>query len=178
MTVKALPIVGVVLLLAFAGCTSTRIVGGDTTGGPKDQLTYSQVQARLRGKSVCVILKDERRVLASVHSIAGDSVHLLDETSNSSLVVPTLEVSSIEYIHRVDGGVLGLLGGAFGGMLLGGAIGEMTVPRGGDMRGLGVAFAAIGGAGLGAIGGTIYGAVHGMVDRFEFEPESLKAGTP
>ena len=178
MTVKALPIAGAVLLLAFAGCTSTRIVGEDTTGGPKDQLTYSQAQARLSGKSVCVILKDDRKVFASIHSIAGDSVHLLDETSNSSLVVPTREVRTIEYIHRVDGGVLGFLGGAFGGMLLGGAIGDMTVPRGGDMRGLGVVLAAMGGAGLGAIGGTIYGAVHGMVDRFEFEPESSKAGTP
>ena len=178
MTVKALPIGGVVLLLAFAGCTSTRIVGEGTPGGPKNQFTYAQVQDRLRGKSVCVTLKGNRRVLASIHTIAGDSVHLLDEVSNSSLVVSTREVSTIEYIHRVDGGVLGFLGGAFGGMLLGGAIGDMTVPRGGDMRGLGVVFAAIGGGGLGAIGGTIYGAIHGMVDRYEFEPESLKAGTP
>ena len=178
MTMKVLPMWGAVLLLAFAGCTSTRFVGGDTSGGSIDQLTYSQLQSRLRGKSVCMTLKDDRRILGIVYVIAADSVHLMEKTSNSSLAIPTYEVSTIEYIHRVDGGILGFLGGAFGGLLLGGVVGDMTAPHGGDMRGLGVAMAAIGGAGLGAIGGTIYGAVHGMVDRFEFEPDSLKTGTP
>ena len=178
MTVKALPICGAVLLLALAGCTSTRIVGEGAPDGLKGQFTYAQVQNRLRGKSVCVTLKDNRSILASVHTIARDSVHLLDEASNSSLVVPTREVSTIQCVDRVDGGIMGFLGGALSGLLLGGAIGDMTLPRGDGMRGLGVAVAALGGAGLGAIGGTIYGAIHGMVDRFEFEPESLKTGTP
>jgi hypothetical protein len=68
--------------------------------------------------------------------------------------------------------------GTAGGLLLGGALGDVTTRRGSDMRGLGVALAALEGAGIGALGGTIYGAFHGIVTHYEFQADTLSAGTP
>jgi hypothetical protein len=167
-----------VLLVLLAGCSSTRIVGGDVGNHRKSQLTYRQLQDRLRGKEVCVVLRDDRKFLGTISDVARDSVRLWSGTRAESVALSTREVWRIEKTDHVGGGILGFLGGIFGGLLLGAAIGEVAVPGGGDMRGLGVALYAVEGAGIGAVGGTIYGATHGTVNCYEFEVDSVAAGTP
>ena len=169
---------GTVLLLLLSGCASTWIVGQNVQNGENGQLTYRQLQDRLQGKAVCVILKDHRRILGNISEIAPDSVRLCNDASTTFLAVPTLQVWYIEKTDHANGGILGLLGGAAGGLLLGGALGEMLTPRDSELRGVGVGLAAVGGAGLGALGGTIYGAVHGIINRYEFQADTLALGTP
>jgi hypothetical protein len=175
---RILTIVGAVLMLVLSGCTSTRLVTETAPNVDRGRLTHRQVHDRLQGKSVCVVLRTQQKILGAVREIAQDSIRLWSDSGSRYLAFPTREVDCIERTDHVGGGILGFLGGTVGGLLLGGAIGEMSMPHGGDMRGLGVAFAAVGGAGLGAIGGTIYGAVHGIVNRYEFPADTLVVGTP
>ena len=166
------------VLLLFSGCTSTRIVGSDVDSHEKGQLTYRQLQDRLRGKAVCVLLRDDRKLLGTISEIARDTVRLWSDAGAESLAVSTRDVWRIEKTDHAGGGISGFLGGTVGGFLLGAGIGEIATPRGGDMRALGVAIFAVGGAGIGVVGGTIYGASHGIVNCYEFKADSLATSTP
>jgi hypothetical protein len=56
------------------------------------------------------------------------------------------------------------------------AVSAVDVPRGGsDMHGQGVLLIAMGGGGLVLVGGILFGSIHGLVDRYEFEGDSLHA---
>jgi hypothetical protein len=160
------------------GCTSTLFVGGDVESHEKSHLTYRQLQDRLRGKVVRVILRDDRPFTGAISEIAGDSVRLWREDGAELLAFATREVGRIEKTDHAGGGLLGFLGGTVGGLLFGGAVGEVATPRGGDMRGLGVALFAVGGGGLGALGGTIYGAFHGIVNCYAFTADTLAVSVP
>jgi len=167
-----------VLLLVLSGCTSTRLVTETAPDLERGRLTHRQLHERLQGKSVCVILRTQEKILGTVYEIAQDSIRIQSGSAPEYLALPTRQVECIEKIDHVGGGIGGLFGGIAGGLLIGGAIGEMATPHGGDMRGFGVALAAVGGAGLGALVGTIYGAVHGIINRYEFPADTLVGGTP
>ncbi len=172
-TWRASIIRGAVAALLLSGCTSTLMVGEDPAGGRGKPLTYQHLHDRLQGKHVRMILRDGRRVPGTVLAIAQDSVRLEADSLEASLVVPTSTVLCIEKIDRTDGAFLGFLGGGLGGMALAGGIASATKSGGGDMSGLGPAFAAIGGGTLGAIGGTLFGAIHGIVTRYEFPVDTV-----
>lgn len=171
-------VIATVLVLLLSGCTSTLIVGGEGERSEKGQLTYREVQDRLRGKTVRVILMSGQEFSGTIGGIANDSVRLWNDHGADWVAIPTHEVRGIEKTDRGGGGLLGFLGGAFGGLLVGGAVGEVLTPHGGDMRGLGVALYAVGGACVGAVGGTIYGVSHGIVNSYQFRGESVVMGTP
>lgn len=174
---KVLVIAAVLVCLA-TGCSSTRMVGGGGDNREKDQLTYQEVQDRLRGKTVRVILVSGEEIHGSVGRIARDSVRLWNDEGADSVVVPTREVRGIEKVDRAGGGLLGFLGGTCGGFLVGAGVGAVSTPHGGDMRGLGVALSALGWGCLGAVGGTIYGVSHGIVNYYEFLGDSVVTGIP
>ena len=177
-TQRKVVLTAALLLLLLSGCTSTRIVGSDVESHEKGRLTYRQLQDRLRGKAVCVVLRDDRKVLGTISEIARDTIRLWSDVGAESLAVSTRDVWRIEKTDHAGGGILGFLGGTIGGFLLGAGIGEIATPRGGDMRALGVALYALGGAGIGVVGGTIYGASHGIVNCYEFKVDSLSTSTP
>ncbi len=161
------------LLLIISGCTATLSVGGYTEIHERNQLTYSELQDHLCDKSVCVILNDNQKISGTIGGISRDSVRLRSDVSKESVAVATRDVCCIEKTNHVGGGILGFFGGTLGGFLFGLLVGEVVMPRGGDMRGLGVFLIAMGGGGLGLVGGTLFGSIHGLVDRYEFEGDSL-----
>jgi hypothetical protein len=167
-----------VLMLSLSGCTSTRIVVGEGEKNNKDQLTYREVQDRLRGKTVRVILMRGQEFSGIIGGISSDSVRLWNGNDADYVAIPTHEVRGIEKTDRAGGGLLGFLGGTVGGLLFGGGMGEVVTPHRGEMRGLGVALYAVGGACVGAVGGTIYGVSHGIVNSYQFRGESVVTGTP
>jgi hypothetical protein len=171
-------VIAAVLLFLWSGCTSTQMVGGEGERSEKTQLTYSEVQDELRGKTVRVILMNGQQLSGTIGGIASDSVRLWNDYGTEYVAIPTHEVRGVEKTDRGVGGVGGLLAGTFGGFLVGGALGEVLTPQGGDMRGLGVALYAVGGACVGAVAGTVYGVSHGLISFYQFQGESVVTGTP
>jgi hypothetical protein len=174
---RGLVLRGAVLAVFLSGCAETRIIGETEQHGARGQLTYKQAHDRLHGKWVKVILRDSQEVRGTIIGIAPDSVRVLDDVESTRRAFAIHQVRWLEKTDHLDGGILGLLGGTVGGFLLGAGVGELTIPRGGDMRGLGIAIFSLGGAGLGALGGTIFGAAHGIVTHYEMA-DTLAAGSP
>jgi len=173
---RRLALSGACLAVFLYGCAETRFIGETEQHGARVQFTYKQTHDRLHGKWVKVILRDSQEVQGTIIAIAPDSVCVLDDVESTRRAFAIHQVQWIEKTDHLDGGILGLLGGTVGGFLLGAGVGELTIPRGGDMRGLGIAIFSLGGAGLGALGGTIFGAAHGIVTRYEMA-DTLAAGS-
>jgi hypothetical protein len=175
----------VVVALLSPGCTSTRIVGSDGASSQHGQLDYREAQNVLRGEKVRVILADGQHVDGSIAGITADSVTIRRESDASLALLATDSVQRMARVDRVGGGLLGFLGGTFGGMLVGVGVGEIATPYSDGWRGLGVAMYGLGGAMyglggacLGMIAGTAYGASHGVVQVYEFRHDSVHMGTP
>jgi hypothetical protein len=174
---RGLALRGACLVVFLSGCAETRFIGETEQHGARVQLTYKQAHDRLRGKWVKVILRDSGEVRGTIIEIAPDSVRVVVDVESTRRAFAIHQVQWVEKTDHLDGGILGLLGGTVGGFLVGAGVGELTIPRGGDMRGLGIAIFSLGGAGLGALGGTIFGAAHGIVTRYEMA-DTLAAGPP
>ncbi len=158
------------LLLLISGCTATIGVGGYTGSHERKHLTYGELQDHLRDKSVCVILDDNRKIQGTISGISRDSVRLSGDADLQSIALSTRDLCCIEKTNHFAGGILGFLGGTFGGATLGMLVGEIAE---GELRGDGNVLFSVGGLTLGLVGGTLYGAIHGHVDRYEFEGDSL-----
>jgi hypothetical protein len=159
-----------IFTLLLSGCTATIGVGGNTGSHERKHLTYGELQDRLRDKSVCVILNDNRMIQGTIGGISRDSLRLSGDDDMQPIAFSTSNVCCIEKTNHVKGGILGFLGGTYGGATLGMLVGEIVE---GDFRSPGNSLLTFAGGTLGLVGGTLYGAIHGHVDRYEFEGDSL-----
>lgn len=163
-----------ILFILLSGCTATIGVGGYTGSHERKHLTYEALQEKLVDKSVCVILNDNRKIQGTINGISRDSVRLAGDDDMQPTAFSTRDVSCIENANHVLGGILGFLGGTFGGATLGMLVGEFVE---GELRGDGNLLFTVGGGTLGFVGGTLYGAIHGHVDRYEFEGDVVTTST-
>ena len=151
-------------IVFFAGCTSHYAVDCDAKPS-RAILSCADVQRRIAGEEVALLLYTGERIDAGNVHISADSVFFHDLESAGDSTLRTACVRTIELTNRYDGGLLGFFtGGLAGGLVF---FAEGSRSSGGEMGGL-REFSTLTGAFLGGVAGLTFGFLQGYRYDFDF----------
>jgi hypothetical protein len=151
-------------VLCFAGCTTHYAV--DCEAAPsKTFLTCGDVQRKIGGQNVTLILRTGERLDADNVSITPDSITFRENESDRDSTLRTDCISTLETKDRASGGILGFFAGGVAGYLA--AYATVAPSSGGEMGGL-AAFGRLVYAGAAALGGMTIGILRGYDRDYDF----------
>jgi hypothetical protein len=148
------------------GCSSSYKV----SQGPSSDISYEQIQNKLRDEEVEIQFHDHKSILAKQVHFSRDTISFIDIINDSSMRIPINSVDLIIRRLHSDGAVEGLIFGTLSGTIAGGLLSAVVIKPTGEFSGFATIGYGLGGACLGAIIGTTYGGTQGHYIEYKFVP--------
>ena len=159
-----------VRVTAFLILLSFMVMGCSTTSQLASPLDANR---KVGASSATLYMRSGARFDAQRISFGQDSTRFVDSAKDSFVQLPTRDIKSVEFTHRIPGSLEGLLFGGLGGLGVG-LIAGIGKQSGGD-EGMGRGLLILGLGVLGGTGGFLVGAIKGHDYTLIFPGDSVQA---
>jgi hypothetical protein len=162
---------GILILLISFNCTTTRMVGINTTELQSDSIDLSELQNQLENEHVKITQRDGKIFSGFFLNIKEDSVHIFDKRDGLNMSFSTQKIRQIETTHHTEGAVIGFFSGVLGGLFY--CYIQHSSTKQEEMHELGDMFRTM----IGGVGGLLMGGIAGHVYIYQFSEVDIDTVT-